>query len=47
MPVTNRASAVSYGKTSADDRKADLEAKGCTNIEVIPTKPGTLPTPKS
>lgn len=41
-----RAAAVSYDKTSADRRKAQLEAEGCTDLEVVETKPGELPQPR-
>jgi hypothetical protein len=43
---TPRASVVSYDKTSADRRKAELEAAGCTSVEVVETKPGERLTPK-
>lgn len=43
---TPRAAAVSYDKASAEDRKARLEAEGCTDVEVVETKPGELLRPK-
>ncbi|QDO05366.1 hypothetical protein OHB25_03405 [Streptomyces mirabilis] len=42
---TPRAAAVSYDKTSADRRKAQLEAD-CTDVQVVETKPGELPQPQ-
>lgn len=44
---TPRASAVAYDKTSAERRKAELEAAGCTAVEIVPTKPGELPDPRA
>ena len=41
---TPQVSVVSYDKTSADRRKAELEAAGCTAVEVVETKPGERPT---
>ncbi|MFI9598961.1 hypothetical protein ACIHCX_03600 [Streptomyces sp. NPDC052043] len=38
-----RASAVAYDKPSAGHRQADLEAAGCTNVQIVPVKPGQLP----
>lgn len=43
---TPRAAAVSYDKTSAERRQAQLEAGGCTDVEVVETKPGELPQPR-
>ncbi|WP_392971232.1 hypothetical protein [Streptomyces sp. LN245] len=43
---TSRAAAVSYDKASADERKARLEADGCTAVEVVETKPGELAQPR-
>jgi hypothetical protein len=43
---TARAAAVSYDKASAETRKARLEAAGCTDVEVVETKPGELPQAK-
>jgi hypothetical protein len=44
---TPRAAAVSYDKASADSRKERLEADGCTAVEVVETKPGELPQPRT
>lgn len=41
---TPRAAVVSYDKTSADRRKSELEGASCTAVEVVPTRPGELPT---
>ncbi|MET9436927.1 hypothetical protein [Streptomyces sp. NPDC006551] len=35
-----RTSAVSYGQTSAEARKAELEAEGATGVEIVQVKPG-------
>jgi hypothetical protein len=35
-----RTSAVSYDDASAKGRKADLEAAGATDIEIVQVKPG-------
>lgn len=43
---TPRAAAVSYDKTSAERRKAQLEAGGCADAQVVETKPGELPQPR-
>lgn len=43
---TPRASVVSYDKASAEQRKAELEADGCTDVEVVETKPGDRLTPQ-
>jgi hypothetical protein len=40
------ASAVSYDKKSAEQRKAELVAAKCTDIEVLPTKVGELLEPR-
>ncbi|MBK3642211.1 hypothetical protein PV332_14635 [Streptomyces scabiei] len=40
---TPRASAVAYDKPSAGRRKHDLEDAGCSNVQIIETKPGQLP----
>ncbi len=42
----NHASVCHYDKKSADDRKAELEADGCTNVEVVPVKVGQVLEPK-
>lgn len=44
---TPRAAAVSYDQASADDRKAELEKAGATDVEIVPVKPGELPVPKA
>ncbi|WP_369362611.1 hypothetical protein AB5L52_03685 [Streptomyces sp. CG4] len=41
-----RSSAVAYDKKSADRRKAELQGGGCTEVEIVETKPGTLPEPR-
>jgi hypothetical protein len=43
---TPRAAAVSYDKASAEHRKQRLEADGCTEVEVVETKPGELAQPR-
>ncbi|EFE65735.1 predicted protein [Streptomyces viridosporus ATCC 14672] len=43
---TPHASAVAYDKPSADRRKTALETAGCTDIELVPVKPGELPEPR-
>ncbi|UXY24940.1 hypothetical protein N8I84_41605 (plasmid) [Streptomyces cynarae] len=40
-----RSSAVAYDKPSADRRKRDLEDAGCSDIQIVETKPGQLPEP--
>jgi hypothetical protein len=40
------ASAVSYDKKSAEDRKAELEARGCSRVEIQATKVGQLLKPR-
>ncbi|MFE2563005.1 hypothetical protein [Streptomyces mirabilis] len=42
-----RAAAVSYDKVSAERRKGQLEAGGCTDVQLVETKPGELPQAKS
>jgi hypothetical protein len=44
---TPRASAVAYDKPSGERQKRALEAEGCTDVELVPVKPGTLPEPRS
>ncbi|MFJ6729343.1 hypothetical protein ACIQPQ_31025 [Streptomyces sp. NPDC091281] len=41
-----RASAVGYDKPSAEHRRTELAAAGCTSIETVPIQPGQLPAPK-
>ncbi|MFF8100211.1 hypothetical protein ACF07S_10605 [Streptomyces sp. NPDC016640] len=41
-----RASAVAYDKPSADRRRTELEDAGCTDIQIVPVKPGELPQPR-
>lgn len=36
-----------YDKKSAEDRKTELEAAGCTAVEVVPVKVGQVLQPKS
>ncbi|MFF6829059.1 hypothetical protein [Streptomyces longwoodensis] len=40
-----RASAVAYDKPSGERQKQALEAAGCTGVELVPVRPGTLPEP--
>ncbi|WP_167738647.1 hypothetical protein [Streptomyces prasinopilosus] len=40
------ASAVAYDQPSADRRRSELETAGCTEVTVVPTKPGQLPEPR-
>ncbi|MET9445392.1 hypothetical protein [Streptomyces sp. NPDC006610] len=40
-----RASAVAYDQHSADERKTELEAAGCTAVEIVPVQPGQLLAP--
>lgn len=40
---TPRASGVSYDQASAEQRQAQLEAGGASNVQVVETKPGELP----
>jgi hypothetical protein len=42
---TPQAAAVSYDKTSAEDRKVRLEAGGATDVKIVETKPGELLQP--
>lgn len=35
-----RTSAVSYGASSAEHRKAELEDQGATDVEIVSVKPG-------
>ncbi|QQM45234.1 hypothetical protein [Streptomyces liliifuscus] len=44
---TPRASVVSYDKPSADGRKVELEAGGCTKVRVVETKPGEALQPQA
>lgn len=43
---TPRASAVAYNKTSADERKSELEKAGARDVEIVAVAPGQLPEPK-
>lgn len=43
---THRAAAVAYDEASAGQRKAELEAGGATDVEIVAVKPGVLPEPK-
>ncbi|MGW5529445.1 hypothetical protein [Streptomyces xanthochromogenes] len=43
---TPRASAVSYDRQSAEDRKAELVAATCTDVEIEETRPGQLLKPR-
>ncbi|MGP4091905.1 hypothetical protein [Streptomyces sp. KR55] len=40
-----RSSAVAYDKPSASRRQQELEDAGCSNVQIIETKPGQLPEP--
>lgn len=42
-----RASAVTYDQPSPRQRKGELEAAGCTRVEIVETKPGELPEPQA
>jgi hypothetical protein len=42
-----RASAVAYDQPSAAERKTELQKAGCTNVEIVPVKPGQLPEPRA
>ncbi|MEU3862639.1 hypothetical protein AB0F03_35885 [Streptomyces sp. NPDC028722] len=42
-----RASAVAYDKPSGDRQKQTLKDAGCTDVELVEVKPGTLPNPQS
>jgi hypothetical protein len=44
---TPRAAAVSYDRGSAEERKGRLEAEGCTDVEIVETKPGELAQPRN
>jgi hypothetical protein len=44
---TPRTSAVAYDQVSADRRRDELEAARATDIEMVPMKPGELPTAKA
>ena len=44
---TPRAASVSYDKASAEQRKQELEAAGCTQVEIVEIKPGELPEPQA
>ncbi|MFI1189738.1 hypothetical protein [Streptomyces californicus] len=41
----HHASSVAYDKSSANDRKAELQAAGATNVTIVPVRPGELPQP--
>jgi hypothetical protein len=41
-----RSSADAYDEKSAERRKTELEDAGCTEVEIVETKPGTLPEPR-
>jgi hypothetical protein len=43
---TPRASGVSYDKPSAEQRKAELDVGGCTDVQVVETRPGELAQPR-
>jgi hypothetical protein len=43
---TARMSVVSYDKPSAEARKSELEAAGCTAVEVVAARPGERVTAK-
>ncbi|MGW0920051.1 hypothetical protein ACWD3J_13675 [Streptomyces sp. NPDC002755] len=43
---TPRASAVAYDESSAQQQKAALETAGCGSVEIVPVKPGQLPSPQ-
>ncbi|MFG3176575.1 hypothetical protein ACGFZC_16125 [[Kitasatospora] papulosa] len=35
-----RTSTVSYGKSSAEERRRELEGQGATGVEIVSVKPG-------
>lgn len=41
-----RASAVAYDKPSVERQKERLEGDGCSDVEIVPVKPGQLPEPR-
>ncbi|MFJ8929204.1 hypothetical protein ACIRLA_21765 [Streptomyces sp. NPDC102364] len=43
----NHAAVSHYDKKSAEDRKAELEAAGCANVEVVSVKVGQVLQAKS
>ena len=43
---TPRASVVAYDKASAERQKENLEADGCSGVDIVPVTPGQLPEPK-
>ncbi len=44
---TPQASAVAYDQPSARQRRDELEAAGCTNVEIATVLPGQLPEPRA
>lgn len=44
---TPRAAAVSYGESAGQDRRQQLVAGGCTDVELTEIEIGKLPLPKA
>ncbi|WP_330358339.1 hypothetical protein [Streptomyces chartreusis] len=44
---TPRASAVAYDRKTADQRRDELVTAKASDIEIVPVRPGQLPTPKA
>jgi hypothetical protein len=42
-----QASAGRYDKRSAKRRRTELQAVGCTRVEIVPVRPGEVPEPVS
>ncbi|MFJ4622330.1 hypothetical protein [Streptomyces sp. NPDC088812] len=42
-----RASAVAYDEPTAALRRTELAAAGCTDVEIVPVRPGVLPDPRA
>ncbi|MFF3505373.1 hypothetical protein [Streptomyces sp. NPDC003247] len=42
-----RASAVAYDEPTAGQRQTELENAGCTDVEIVPVRPGVLPRPRA
>jgi len=41
------ASAIAYDEPSAARRRDELEAAGCTRVEIVTVAPGQLPEPRA
>ncbi|MFF3505610.1 hypothetical protein [Streptomyces sp. NPDC003247] len=42
-----RASAVAHDEPTAARRRAELENARCTDVEIVPVRPGVLPRPRT